>query len=37
MGGSEVKAEVKEENVDDLGMAIEGSAVKGVLNKRCGH
>ena len=36
-GGSEVKAEVKEENVDDLGIAIEGSAVKGILNKRCGH
>ena len=33
----EVKAEVKEENVDDLGIAIEGSAVKGILNKRCGH
>ena len=36
-GGSEVKVELKEENVDDLGIAIEGSAVKGILNKRCGH
>ena len=35
--GGEVKGEVKEENVDNLGIEIEGSAVKGILNKRCGH